>query len=61
MGIYFVHIIIITTSIKYIKNINGSLSLYTILLMIAATALSIVIVWIFSRNKRVAKKLFLIK
>jgi len=61
MGIYFVHIIVIMTKIKYMGQIFASLSLETAFLTIITIVLSAVIVGVLSRNKYVARYIFLIK
>ena len=61
MGIYFVHIIVIMTKIKYMGQIFASLSLETAFLTIITILLSAVIVGVLSRNKYVARYIFLIK
>lgn len=61
MGIYFVHIIVIMTKIKYMGQIFASLSLETAFLTIITIVLSAVIVGVLSRNKYVARHIFLIK
>lgn len=59
--IYFVHIIVIMTKIKYMGQIFASLSLETAFLTIITIVLSAVIVGVLSRNKYVARYIFLIK
>ena len=61
MGIYFVHIIVIMTKIRYMGQIFASLSLETAFLTIITIVLSAVIVGVLSRNKYVARYIFLIK
>lgn len=61
MGIYFVHIIVIMTKIKYMGQIFASISLETAFLTIITIILSAVIVGVLSRNKYVARYIFLIK
>ena len=61
MGIYFVHVIVIMTKIKYMGQIFASLSLETAFLTIITIVLSAVVVGLLGRNKYVARYIFLIK
>ncbi len=61
MGIFFMHVLILMTLIKYMGQITGRLSLDVIILLFITFFLSIFIVTILSRFKYLKKYMFLIK
>lgn len=61
MGIFFVHVLIISIKVNYMGQFNGSLSLETVIMTVVTTILSIMIIWLFGRSRLLARYMFLIK
>ena len=61
MGIFFVHVLIISLKVNYMGQFNGSLSLETVIMTGVTTILSVMIIWLLSRSRLLARYMFLIK
>jgi len=61
MGIFFVHVLIISLKVNCMGQFNGSLSLETVIMTVVTTILSIMIIWLFGRSRLLARYMFLIK
>ena len=61
MGIFFVHVLIISLKVNYMGQFNGSLSLETVIMTVVTTILSVMIIWLLSRSRLLARYMFLIK